>query len=245
MKILLLVISLAAFFLSGCNKSDNLKSVDGCPIDTVISNNYLNDAQEIVYQRILSGDYVMDSNQVQFNQQEIDRVLSAIQSVYALHSAQSDSIFNIDKIHTFKLYVLNSIVLQVNINAPEIKNLVNGQPTGNAAFDDLLAKYGFTYNARYPPTQSLPFFNITSNTWYNMQALLPLFKQFSFIQGAQSDGSIGDGNKIIYQINGTTRTLNFNIGLGDCPAGCTGSYSRQFTIDQNCKATFIKSAFVP
>jgi hypothetical protein len=242
MKNCLFIALFAALFCASCKKSDSFNNdVAGCPIDTAISNGYLNDAQEIVYRNILAGANVQGSNQVQFNQRELNKVLSAIQSVYALHSPQTDTVFNVYKIHTFKFYVLNSIILQVNINAPEIKNLINDKVTGNPPFDALMAKYGFVYNALYPPSQQLPFFTLNSNTWYNMQALVPLFKQFSFVLGAQSNGSAGDGNNITYQINGTNRILDFSYGFGDCPAGCLGRKIWEFSVDEHCKATFTRS----
>jgi hypothetical protein len=244
MKNCLFITLLAALFCGSCKKSDSFnKDVAGCPIDPAISNGYLNDAQEIVYRNILAGVSVQGSDQVAFNQQELNKVLSAIQSVYALNSPQTDTVFNVYKIHAFKLYVLNSIILQVNLNAPEIKNLAIGQPTGNSSFDTLMAKYGFTYNNNtlYPSTSQLPFFAINSNTWYNIQALVPLFKQYSFILGAQSNGTAGDGNNITYQINGTNRILDFSLGFGDCPAGCGGRQIWEFSVDEHCKATFVKS----
>jgi hypothetical protein len=246
MKNCLLTALLAVLFCISCKKSNSFNSdVAGCPIDTAINNAYLNDAKEIVYRNILAGANVQGSNQVQFNEQELNKVLSAIQSVYALNSPQTDTVFNVYKIHTFKLYVLNSIILQVNVNAPEIKNLVIGQQTGNSSFDALMAKYGFTYNTYtlYPATQQQPFFALNSNTWYNMQALVPLFKQYSFILGAQSNGTAGDGNNITYQINGTNRILDFSIGFGDCPAGCLGRQTWEFSVDEHCKATFTKSFY--
>ena len=244
MKNCLFIALLAVLFCTSCKKSDSFNNdVAGCPIDTAISNAYLHDAREIVYRNILAGANVQGSNQVPFNQQELNKVLSAIQSVNALHSQQTDTVFNVYKIHAFKLYVLNSIILQVNVNAPEIKNLINGQPTGNSSFDALMAKYGFTYNnySEFAPTSQVPFFSINSNTWYNMQALVPLFKQYSFITGAQSNGTAGDGNNITYQINGTNRILDFSIGFGDCPAGCGGRKIWEFSVDEHCKATFTKS----
>lgn len=229
-----------AILCNSCKKSDSLKAIDGCPVSSLISTGYLNDAKEIVYRRILNGDHVSDGNKPEFNQQELDRVLSAIQSVYALQTTQTDTIFNIVRIHTFKHYILNSIVLKINLNAPEIQNLISQQPTGNAAFDALLAKYSFTYDSTSPPSPTLPYLTIKSNNWYNTQALIPYFKQFSFIPSAQSDGSVGDGNDITYTLNGNTRTLNFSIGFGDCPAGCGGRKTWQFNVDENCKAGFVK-----
>jgi hypothetical protein len=245
MKKIILLFLIVPLLSDGCKKSAIYKSIAGCPVDSSINTNYLNDAKEIIYSRILSGDQVLGSNQPIFNPQELDRVLSGIQSVYALHSAQTDSIFKVYQIHAFRLYVLNSVILQVDINAPEIKNLIGGKPTGNVLFDNFLAKYGFTYNARLPPGADLPFINFTSNTWYNLQALLPVFKSFSFISGAQADGTVGDGNNITYQINGNVRTLNFSHGFGDCPAGCIGRSTWEYTVDENCKATFVKFTSTP
>ncbi|HEY8781268.1 MAG TPA: hypothetical protein VIM16_06620 [Mucilaginibacter sp.] len=246
MKKIIPPIFIAALLLSiSCKKSDIYKSIDGCPVDSSISTNYLNDAKEIVYSRILSGDHVSDSNQPIFNQQELDRVLSAIQSVYALHSAQTDSIFNIYQIHAFRRYLLNSVILQVDINAPEIKNLTKGNPSGNVLFDDFLAKYGFSYNTAFPPGATLPFINFTTNTWYNLQAILPVFKSFPFILGAQADGSAGDGNNITYRLNGNQRIIDFSFGYGDCPAGCIGRSTWEFNVDENCRASFVKFSVTP
>jgi hypothetical protein len=239
--LLLLPVIAAALLTGSCKKSDIYKSIDGCPVSTTINSSYLNDAKEIVYQRILSGEPVLDSGQPVFNQDELNRVLSAIQSVYALHTPLTDSIFNVYQIHTFKTYVLDAITLQVDVNSPEIKNLVGDKATGNPDFDGLMAQYGFSYNGAYPPSSTLPFMDISSNTWYNLQPLVNSFKTFSFIHGAQSEGSAGDGNNITYQINGNMRTIDFSYGFGDCPAGCGGRIIWEFSVDQNCKATYVKT----
>jgi hypothetical protein len=241
MKNLILVLLVVAILSNACKKSDSLKAIDGCPVSSFINANYLNDAKEIVYRRILSGNQVLNSNQPEFSQLELDRVLSAIESVHALQTAQTDSIFNIIQIHTFKHYVLNSIILKVNLNAPEIQNFINQKPTGNQAFDGLLAKYGFAYNDSSPPSAILPYLDIKSNNWYNIQGLTPYFNQFPFIQNAEGDGTVGDGNDMTYTLNGTKRTINFSIGFGDCPAGCGGRKTWEFSVDENCRANFVKT----
>ncbi len=242
MKNHLRIVLLAAALLAGsCKKSNTDQAIDGCPISPSINSAYLNDAKEIVYQRIISGQKVTGSNQPVFNQDELNRVLSAIQSVYVLHTPLTDSIFNVYQVHAFKTYVLNSIEMQVVMSSPEIQNLINGKPTGNPDFDGLMSTYGFTFNPTYPPSYAFNFMNIRSANWYNLVPLVNSFKSFSFIQGAQADGSIGDGNNITYQINGNTRTINFSYGFGDCPAGCGGRIIWSFSVDENCKATYLKT----
>jgi len=240
MKHLSILTLLLALFVCSCQKGTTLASIDACPIDTMVNDQYMNDAKEMLYQNILKGVKVQDSDQPVFNQTEVNRVLSAIQSVYAMHTPRTDSIFNTDKIHAHKIYLLNSVIIKVDVNSPEIKNLVSGKPTGNADFDALLAKYHFTYDGRYPPDANLPFMGLYSDTWYNMKGMVPLFLKYPFIQGAQANGTVGDGNNITYRTSRTSRILDFSIGFGDCPAGCGGRITWEFSVDENCHATQVR-----
>ena len=215
--------------------------IDACPVDTLVAAQYLNDAQELLYTRILSGQQVMGSNQALFNQTELNRILSAIQSVYALTSPERDSVFVRYQIHAFKYELLNSLILGVDINAPQIKNLVSGKPTGDAAFDGLVDQYHFVYNSALPPTDVLPYLTLNSTTWYNMKALVPLFSSFSFIKNVTVNGLAGDGNNITYQTQGTNRILDFSHGYNDCPAGCGNRTHWVFQVDDNCHAVFLKT----
>jgi hypothetical protein len=239
-KKLILPIFIVFILTNSCKKDANLTAIDGCAVSAYVNTNYLTDAQEIVYRRILSGAQVQGSGQPEFNQDELDRVLSAFESIYALHTPTSDSMFTTLKIHTYKVYLLNSMIFKVNMSTPEIKSLITNHTTGNATFDGLMTQYGFSYDGKYPPVTDLPFATFNSANWYNMNGLLPLFSKFPFVSLGQSNGTVGDGNDITYQINGNVRTVEFSIGFGDCPAGCGGRKRWQFTVDANCKARFVK-----
>lgn len=241
MNRLFLILLCAVCLIPACKKSNSQSIIDACPIDTLVADQYIHDAQELLYTRILSGQPVAGSNQALFNQTELNRILSAIQSVYALASPERDSVFVRYQIHAFKSYLLNSLVLGVDINAPEIKNLISGKATGNAAFDALVNQYHFVYESSLPPNANLPYLTLNSADWYNMKVLLSRFSSFSFIKNATVNGLAGDGNNITYQTQGTNRILDFSHGYNDCPSGCGSRAHWVFQVDDMCQASFLKT----
>lgn len=208
------------------------------PIDPVVSFNYTEDARQILFRLMQNGSVTTGVNDPEFSAQELDKILQNIQAVYNLKTRQTDSIFNISKVHVYPHVNLHGIVLQINQTSAEGKNIVKHQPSGNGGFDALMAKYQFVYYGDL----SLPnygFVGITSLNAYNIPPLLTAFKNYPFIVNAQQDGYIGDGNDIGYVINNSGVDLDFAVKSGDCPAGCIIRHGWRYHVNNVFKVTYL------
>lgn len=216
-KLLLFAVVLLLF---SCKKSNT----PDLTIDPYISKNYTEDARQLLFRMLQNGMVVTDKDKPEFNQGEINKILSALQAVYNLKTRQTDSIFITSRIHVYPHISLQSIVLQVNQSTAEGQQLLAHQPSGNTGFDNLMSKYGFTFYGGITGLPSYGFVTIKAARSYNLIPLIMAYKNFSFIVSAQQDGYVGDGNDITYatspSISAAIARIDFAVKSGDCPSGC-------------------------
>lgn len=195
----------------------------GANLDTFITNKYTGDAKQLLFRMIQSGIKVEGYDLPEFNESELNKILLSIQVVYNSKTTQTDSIFSIAKIHAFPRTNLQYVSMQVDAGTAEGKKLLDHVPTGNIGFDNLFTKYGFSYPGNNSIFPTSAFVEIKAGEAYNLIPLTASFKTYKFIINAQAEGTIGDGNDIIYTVATDRKTadLSFIIGTGDCPAGCT------------------------
>ena len=172
-----------------------------------------------------------------FDTVKINSHLDKIQAVRNLNTPETDSIFNIHKVHTFGWISAVSFTIDLDLAAPETQKIKQGQPTGNALFDSLQNQFGFKY------------MNISQSGWadfitakpYNLFPIIRWLQSVPFVLNGEIGGYIGDGSNIEITQSGTTSTVDFSIGWGDCLAGCIYHRHWIFEVDKNCKATFIRA----
>lgn len=122
----------------------------------------------------------------------------------------------------------------------------NGQTyTGNQSVDELMTKYKLKVTA-YHYYQYLPGYHhsvsVEADDILNMPELAKEFVKIAGINYAEGSSTVGDlSESINYRKQGNDRIYEFSIKWGDCPAGCIAHRTWQFTVDQNCNATFVKA----
>lgn len=224
---------LICFVVLGCVKERN-SNIENIEIDSVIRNNYLDDARQLYVKEINNDSKHTNYNRALLDPNGINKILSVFQAVYNLKSPESDTVFNIYKIHTLKCFSLNSIGLKVNTSAPEIINLARGIiPTGDLKLDELLITYKFDsirLSYSYP---GFPWISINTKESYNLIPIINACEKLSSVIIAENNGGCFDGNNIVMTNEGEKATLDFSIGEGDCPAGCIYRKHWIFIIDNN------------
>ena len=122
--------TLLAFFLlitaASCEKEIPL-NLDKVLIGAFIKDNYMDDARQLYLREILADPNHPNYNEAVLDTNEINKILGIFQLVYNLKSPVRDTVFDFYKIHALLCYSLQSIGLKVDVTAPEIINLVNGQ----------------------------------------------------------------------------------------------------------------------
>jgi len=244
-----LLFTLSLFCLISCEK-DTINPQDDdqdddnnyCEFDTFIVNNYKQDAKYLYFHEFISDSSHPNFNNPLIDSCEVIKFLEIIQSVYNLNSPQSDTIFNIYKIHGYYCYAFKWISLKVKTELPEIINLSNGIiPAGASDLDILLTTYHFdsVKTSYYYPR--VPWITIFTHEEYNM---IPLERRFSdlpqILNASFSKACLGDGDNISVTRKNDSATITFSIGWGDCPSGCIFRKYWEFNVKDGM-ATFVKT----
>lgn len=249
MKQSVLIFVFMSIVISSCEKTpfsdqyhDSI-ALDSIRLGTFVLNNYYQDAKLLYCYEIFQDKSHFNRNNNILDTTEIKKVLKIIQAVYNLDSHESNTVFDVHKIHARLCISLNSIYLKVQTNQPEIMNLSKGIiPTGNQQLDNLLSTYGFDSVRTFYNYPDFPWLTIYSKNEYNM---LPIVNQFSSVPSIiqtdwESGICIGDGNTISLTRFPNYARIIFSIGEGDCPAGCIYHKYWEFEVENN-KATFIRT----
>lgn len=237
--------TLLAFFLlitaASCEKELPLNP-DNVPIGAFIKDNYLDDARQLYLREILEDPTHPNYNEAVLDTNEINEILGIFQLVYNLKSPVRDTVYDIYKIHALPCYGLQSIVLKVDVTAPEIIHLANGQiPTGNNSLDNILIKYEFDsvrLSYSYP---DFPWLSINTKSSFNLKPIIKAIEEVPSVIMAENNGGCFDGNDINLERNSNKATISFSIGRGDCPAGCIYRRSWIFHIENN-RVEYIKAS---
>lgn len=231
------------FISFSCKKKDNNSlNEKNCDVSSYIRDNYTYDAKFLIYNDIFRDSSVHPNyNLPYFDSLEVEKRLQAIQAVYDLHSPQSDSIFNLYKIHMYSFYSLNKIHIYADSGSIEIRNLTKKLPTGDLTFDSIMNLFQFQSidtGFRHPNLYFVST-NIETPLSLNMIPILNKINQLPFILSATNNVFGGTGSIIQYYKENNEDILKFSYGFGDCPSGCTDYYVWEFKI-KDCTATFSK-----
>lgn len=180
-------------------------------------------------------------------QQEIEVPAALIQEIYdaliAVHRATAlaarDSVVSMFGIHTFP--EAQELIVGVDPTRAWTHAWANGVlETGNVAIDSLVARYGLTLR-RYFAWSSRPA-ALLGRTWVlNVTALATRFEGIDGVRYVEPDAFAGDGSDIRAERSAGGWRLEFSLGFGDCPAGCTGRHDWSFTVDASSRVTFVGS----
>lgn len=229
------------FLVFSISCGDNHLDFDQIAIDPFLEENYLADCRELYIREILANPNHPNYSLTKLNSNEINKIMALLQSIYDLNLPERDTVFQYYNIHALKCHSLNSIVMKVNPDAPEIINLVKGEiPTGNKDLDNILINYGFNTVETSYGYPKFPWLSVKTDRFYNLRPIIEAFEKLSCVSDAEDNGGCFDGNNITLERSNNHATVNFSIGRGDCPAGCTYRRTWVFKISNN-NAIFLKS----
>jgi hypothetical protein len=162
-----------------------------------------------------------------------DSIQKAILGVFNLGTQlEADSVFSHHCIHEHYASA-NTIYVAVDTSFAWTQAWQNLQiNTSNVALNNFINAYGF----------SVLYFNLNSgvlqtNQSLNLKAFRDSLETFAGVGYTWDDNAAGDGNRIKYNIVNGNQQLNFTLGWGDCPAGCTSFKTWKYTVAPNCQVT--------
>jgi len=231
--------------ITSCNKEPTLLPEiippDNCQYSQEIEDLYSNDAKHLLMSEIYEDTLHVDYNNPYFDTVKIATILNGFQSIYDLSIPERDTIIDYANIHVRPLVSLQSVSLKVDTGAQEVRNLIDGVPTGNAILDSIVQEFGFD---EVKTAYSYPDFNwlsIKTEGSFNQIPIVEVLGQLPFFYYAGLGGFVGDGNNIALTTQVDHVLFDFSIGLGDCPAGCIYRRHWIFSVNSNCEAEFLYS----
>jgi hypothetical protein len=225
--------------LAGCRLA-SAQLPSSCTVPPVLNTIYNHDVRHLALKRI----YDLQSparNSIVIPQSYQDTIQEAMAAIFNLSGLPArDTVFDIYCIHhMYSEYLVYTISVELSPSCPwaqQWHNLIT--PTGVPALDSLLAKYGFTVTAYIASMNSV---ELTTTQSINCSPLCDSLMTFAGIVSADPNFPARDGNKIYYSKSGTDRFLDFRIGYGDCPVGCTSWYILQFKVFSDCSVSYLGS----
>ncbi|MBV6506485.1 MAG: hypothetical protein ILNGONEN_02062 [Syntrophorhabdaceae bacterium] len=156
-----------------------------------------------------------------------------------------DSVVSIYPIHTFPSPELHRLIVVVDSTKPWVQAWRRGERlTGNPQIDQLLETFGLQLDYYYPGPGS-PMAILRSTRPLNLSALAERFTGIDGVNYAGPDGVVGAGNDIKASFYGSDWQLDYSLGWGDCPAGCTARHFWRFHIYSDGRVKYAGSRGTP
>jgi hypothetical protein len=157
-----------------------------------------------------------------------------------------DSVVELYRIHTFPTPATHDLLLWINAGTAWADAWSRGERfTGNPDVDGLLRTYDLTLARYFPLTGGDALVVLHSAAPINVGALAPLFAEISGVRFSEPDGVIGDGNDIRASFGDEALGLDYRLGWGDCPAGCTAGHVWTFLVSSDGTVTYLGSSGTP
>ena len=153
----------------------------------------------------------------------VDSIWNAFATVYNVTS-------NTDRDSVFDKYCIH--IYQYTYACPMITLDFTTYPDSIPGLDTLLTALGYSFYSVY--ASGLYYVSFITDRSLNAQALCNHITALYNIPAQPDNGNVGSGDKIIYEISGDSAILNFVIGFGDCPSGCTSTRSFSFAVFNDC-----------
>ena len=221
-------------FLCLCCSVPNCFSQD-CVYDDIMKNDYSKDAAHLalLYLRDIEHEF---KDSIDIPKEIKDDFLAKLSAIAQLSNEKSNAIFNEHCIHHFDNQIFNHIIITLDQEGPIYPIWSSGQLwLGHEELDDIFEKYNF-----FELTEIRKgVFELETSGHNNLNALLPVLRDFKLFEAVDLPARIGDGNIIECQYIGEDLFVNFTLSWADCITGCIYNHSWQFLVDKACQAAFL------
>lgn len=156
-----------------------------------------------------------------------------------------DSVTDVYRIHTFPQPATRSLYMIVAGDQEWAQRLVRDSvPTGDAVVDQLLSDYALSFDRVHPLSTGELLIVLRSALPLNVAALAPKFSDAPGVHSSQPNGAWGDGNDI-RAARGNAIFLDYSVGYGDCPSGCTERRFYHFAVHPDEMVEYLGASGAP
>ncbi len=157
-----------------------------------------------------------------------------------------DTVVDVYQIHTFCSPALHRVTLGLAASEAWAQRLARREiPTGDASVDTLIARYALSVGYVSTLSNGDVLVTLVSTEPLNTTALSQLFVAIAGVRFAEPGGTIGDGNNIAGSIEDARVLLDYSVGYGDCPAGCTARRFYHFAVHDDGTVEYLGASGSP
>jgi hypothetical protein len=216
-----------------------------CTVSAALLGAYDEDVKDLALKRIQDL-HAADTGSITISQIYQDSIWHGLAAIFNAFSVPArDSIFDVYCIHNWSTFT-KTICTAINVGVnPSYSwthpwaNLVT--TTGNISLDNLLSAYGFIVTYYFQP---IDIATLRTSQSLNLNPLIDSIETFSGVNFAERNCGAGDANVITYNMIGNEQFFDFTLGWGDCPSGCTTSYTWKFKVNYSSCMVYYLGAFL-
>ncbi len=157
-----------------------------------------------------------------------------------------DTVVDVYRIHTFPSPTTRSLLLELFGTEEWVQRLARREvPTGEPTVDSLLARYSLSIGSVYTMHDGDVLVTLGPPEPLNVQALALLFRGITGVRFSEPNGVVGDGDNIAGSVNESRMLLDYSVGSGDCPAGCTGRRFYHFAVHDDGTVEYLGASGSP
>jgi hypothetical protein len=205
--------------------------------DSTTSAAYRRDAYDLAI-RQLRRDRAPSQQAIEIPAELVTSLYKALGAVFASKHPARDSVVVMRNIHVFP--ASRELLVGLDDSQPWTRAWPSGQQkTGNAAVDEILAKYelqvkwnGFSPNG---------FAQLTPGRVINVLPVAEALARIPGVRYAEQNGIGGDGGDITAYRTTAGWKLDYSYGSGDCPAGCIQRHYWTFEVSNDGRVEFVGS----
>lgn len=210
------------------------RAIDSQVPDSV-KQQYREDAAELAL-RLVMQRKSPSGNSVELPADLVQTLYNALIQVYrATDLPARNLVVDTYNIHTLPRPHTRELLVTVDPTQPWTRAWRDGkQLTGNAEIDALMKRFDLKL-AKY--FSSLNIASVQAGRPLNTPALAKLLTNIKGVRSAEASGST-DGSDIRAEFKGSYWQLDYILGFGDCPSGCTGRTTWRFNVYPNRSVKF-------
>jgi hypothetical protein len=246
MKTRLSVLAAAAMIVAcdGATAPSSFKStVDDSQVPAPLQAAYREDATRLALRDLLEGGFT----EVTIPNEPVQPYYDALVLVYnATVLPARDTVVDVYNIHTFPSPTTRSLMLELFGSEEWVQRLARREiPTGEPTVDSLIVRYSLSVGSVYTLYDGDVLVTLGPPEPLNVQALALLFRGIKGVRFSEPNGFLGDGNNIGGSMSGSRVLLDYSVGSGDCPSGCTARRSYHFAIHADGTVEYLGASGSP
>jgi hypothetical protein len=240
MKSVSSVLAAAAMIVAcdGATAPNSFRStIDDSQVPEPVRSAYLEDASRLALRDLLADGYP----EISIPDAAVQPYYDALVLVYnATALPARDTVVDVYGIHTHGNPPTRSLLLWLVGTEEWVQRLARREvPTGEPSVDTLLARYSLSLGSVYVMHDGDVLVTFGPPEALNIRALAALFRGIAGVRFAEPNNTIGDSNDIVGSVEESRVLLDYSVGYGDCPAGCTGRRVYHFAVDGDGTVEFL------